>query len=413
MDDAKKSIEEMKVLMFGWEFPPFNSGGLGTACYGLTKGLAKKGVEIAFVLPRKLDIDVDFLKMVYPSGDKFEKTHNYLVNSLLMPYLTQKTYKERYSIHGVKELPPLYGSTLFEEVERYELIGEQIARQEKFDIIHAHDWLTFKAALAAKRISGKYLIVHVHATEFDRTGGNGVNQMVYEIEKRGMEEADMVIAVSNYTKQMIIDKYSIPGSKIRVVHNGIDYESKALRKMHALKKNNKIVLFLGRITIQKGPDYFIYAAKKILKYCPNVVFVIAGSGDMDRFIINKVAEMNLADKVIFTGFLRGEELKKAYEMADVYVMPSVSEPFGITPLEALMHETPVVMSKQSGVSEVVKNCLKIDFWDVDEMANKITAILNYPALSKTLKENGVEEVKHISWDRSAEKCNDIYSEVLR
>lgn len=403
----------MKILMFGWEFPPHNSGGLGTACYGLTKSLSKNKVSLTFVLPRKVDLDVDFLKLVY--GDDAIKDSSmmkqYIVNSPLQAYITSEGYEAR--IMSDKERSNnIYGNNLYEEVERYGMIGGKIAKMEDFDLIHAHDWLTFKAAIAAKKVSGKYLVVHIHATEFDRTGGNGVNQYVYDIEKRGMEEADKVIAVSRFTKKQIIEHYGIDPNKISVVHNAVEFVDYALEQMHTLKKNNKIVLFLGRLTLQKGPDYFVLAAKKVLEYYPNVIFVVVGTGDMERAIIRKVADMGLADKFIFAGFLRGKESSQAYKMADLYVMPSVSEPFGITPLESLMHGTPVLISKQSGVSEVITNCLKVDFWDVDEMANKIVAVLKHDELQKCLKQNGSNEVKKFSWDEPARRCIDIYEEML-
>lgn len=408
----------MKVLMFGWEFPPHNSGGLGTACYGLTKGLSKQDVSVTFVLPRKVNVDVDFVKIVYGDDaiNKTAITHQYFVNSLLQAYSTKESYEYRLAyareIENKNKPAPIYGNNLYEEVERYGLIGEAIAKNENFDIIHAHDWLTFKAALAAKKISGKYLVVHVHATEFDRTGGNGVNQYVYEIEKRGMEEADKIIAVSKWTKQKIIDHYGIPSDKIDVVHNAVEFENFALDKMHELKKKNKIVLFLGRITLQKGPDYFVHAAKKVLEFYPNVIFVVVGSGDMERSMIRLVAENNMSDKFIFAGFLRGKENAAAYQMADLYVMPSVSEPFGITPLESLMHGTPVLISKQSGVSEVIDHALKVDFWDIDEAANKIVSVLRHDALHSCLKENGSKEIRKFSWEIPAKKCVDVYKKVL-
>jgi glycogen synthase len=320
--------------MFGWEFPPNNSGGLGTACYGLTKSLSKKGADITFVLPRKMKVDADFIKVLF--GDK-ENSKYYLVNSLIQAYSTEQSYQER--VFAESQTPGggninMYGSNLFAEVERYGIIGAKIASEEQFDVIHAHDWLTFKAGIEAKRVSGKYLVVHIHATEFDRTGGNGVNQYVYDLEKQGMQEADSIIAVSNYTKNKIIQHYGIPKEKIKVIHNGVEFENYALEKVNKLKETNKIVLFLGRLTLQKGPDYFVYAAQKVLQYYPSAIFVVAGGGDMERAIIKKVAELGISSKFIFTGFLRGKEVYEAYKMADLYVMPSVSEPFGIAPLES-------------------------------------------------------------------------------
>ncbi|MCF7910305.1 glycosyltransferase family 4 protein [Candidatus Pacearchaeota archaeon] len=401
----------MKVLMFGWEFPPFNSGGLGTACFGLTKALSKNNVEITFVLPTKVDIDVDFLKIICSgSGDEIKK--KYLVNSLLTAYSTCESYDCRLS-SAKKQKKGFYGSSLFDEVERYGEIGEEIAMDGGFDVIHAHDWLTVPAAISAKRVSGKCLVLHIHATEFDRGGGDNINSRVYEIEKKGMEEADIVVAVSNLTRNRIINSYGISPEKVKVVHNAVEFENYTLEKMHELRKTKKIVLFLGRLTLQKGPDYFVYAAKKVLEFYPDVVFVVAGSGDMERAIIEKVAELGISDKFIFTGFLRGKDIYEAYRMADLYILPSVSEPFGITPLEALSCGTPVLISNQSGVSEVLDHCLKTDFWDVDEMANKIVAVLNNEDLYHELRENGTREVTKFNWGEPAMRCVDIYEKLIR
>ncbi|MFH1521586.1 MAG: glycosyltransferase family 4 protein, partial [archaeon] len=311
------------------------------------------------------------------------------------------------------KMSSIYASNLNEEVERYGIVGGQIAEKEEFDIIHAHDWLTYKAGIAAKKVSGKQLVIHVHATEFDRSGGNRVNQYVYDIEKKGMEEADKIIAVSNFTKQKIIKHYGIPADKIIVIHNAVEFEDYVVEEMHELKNNKKIVLFLGRLTLQKGPDYFVYTAKKVLEHYPDVIFVVAGSGDMERATIRRVAELGMSDKFIFTGFIHGKEVKQVYQMADLYIMPSVSEPFGITPLESIMLGTPALISNQSGASEVLTHCLKTDFWDTDEMANKIVSVLKHQALHNTLKKNGKKEVEKITWDKSATRCVDVYDEMLR
>ena len=394
----------MKVLMFGWEFPPLSSGGLGTACYGLTKSLSKKGVEITFVLPYSGDIDADFLKII-PAGNV--KIRN--ISSFLQPYMSSQEYKKSL---GKKPQPKIYGSTLFEEVARYTLAAEKIAEEEDFDIIHCHDWMTFGAGIRAKKKKGKPLVLHVHATEHDRTGGHQVNQHVYDLERHGMHKADKVIAVSNFTKTKIMDHYGLPSEKIRVVHNAVDFSQHYYDEEFGIKKTDRIVLFLGRITLQKGPDYFVHAAKKVLGHEKNVKFVIAGSGDMEPFIIEKAAELGIADKVLFAGFLNQDDVERAYKMADIYVMPSVSEPFGITALEAMKYKTPSIVSKQSGVSEVVRHCLKVDFWDVDEMSGKIIALLRYKPLHETLKEDGYFEVKRFSWDTPAEKCIQVYNELI-
>ena len=227
-----------------------------------------------------------------------------------------------------------------------------------------------------------------------------------------MHKADRIIAVSNFTKNKIMTHYGVPSEKINVVHNAVDFSQHYYDENFEIKKTDKVVLFLGRITLQKGPDYFVYAAKKVLEQEKNVKFVIAGSGDMEPFIIEKAAELGIADKVLFAGFLNQDYVERAYKMADVYVMPSVSEPFGITALEAMKNKTPTIVSKQSGVSEVVRHCLKADFWDVNELSNKIITLLRYPTLHETLKDNGYLEVKKFSWDVPAQKCIDIYNELI-
>ncbi len=289
-------------------------------------------------------------------------------------------------------------------------------KKETFDIIHVHDWLSFPAGIIAKNASGKPLVCQIHATEFDRSP-HCPNPVVYAIEKIGMEKADAVIAVSNYTKNKIIENYGIDGSKIRVVHNAIDLEcfNQALQSPNQLfdlkKSGKKIVLFVGRITLQKGPDYFLRAAQKVLAYNHNVIFIVAGSGDMEHQIIEEAANLGISDKFLFAGFLQGEDLKKVYLAADLFVMPSVSEPFGLTALESVSLGTPVLVSKQSGVSEVIKNCLKVDFWDTDEIANKILACLSYKGLGDTLQEESFKEMDKLSWEKSAQKCVDIYNSL--
>ncbi|MBI4438643.1 glycosyltransferase family 4 protein [Candidatus Woesearchaeota archaeon] len=389
----------MKVLMFGWEFPPQSTGGLGTACYGLTKALSHLGVSITLVLPTAENINADFLKVVGAN------VRVKAIKSSLRPYVSAQHYSKSY------RKSTLYGRSLFEEVKRYAEAAGEIAAEEDFDIIHCHDWLTFEAGLAAKKVSGKPLIVHVHATEFDRTGGLGVNQHVYDSERKGMEKADYVISVSRYTKNKIVSHYGISPDKVHVVHNAVEKTPMRQLEEFALKKHNKIVLFLGRITLQKGPDYFLYAARKVLDVEPSAKFVISGSGDMEEFIIHKAAEMGMSQSVLFTGFLTGKDVERAYQLADVYVMPSVSEPFGITALEAMHSKTPVIVSKNSGVSEVATHCLKVDFWDTDQLANKIIGVLRYNPLRQTMTENAETELLRISWINSAKKCVELYNKA--
>ena len=412
----------MNVLMFGWEFPPLNTGGLGTACYGLTKGLSQNGVSITLVLPQaaadaEKSEKFGFLKI---RNANIANVKVKSVKSAMVAYMNPSDYMQ-YMLR-VKGKKSIYGSNLFDEVERFARQAAIIAKEEireGFDIIHAHDWMTYKAGLAAKRVSGKPLVVHVHATEFDRTGGLGRNEYVYNIEKEGMEKADAVITVSNYTKQKVMENYGIPESKIRVVHNAIDRDDipqidqvDSGKSPGSNTSGTKTVLYLGRITLQKGPDYFIAAAKKALEADPNIRFIIAGSGDMEPRIIEKAAELGIGHNVLFSGFLRDEEIHKAYRMADLYVLPSVSEPFGITPLEAVMNHTPVIVSKQSGVKEVLKHCLQVDFWDIDQMANKMIAALKYKEMHSELQRNSYEEVSKLSWSRSAQRCIEVYNSVL-
>ena len=408
---------KMRILMFGWEFPPYNSGGLGVACLGLTHALADRGAEITFVMPRKLNVKSPWARMVFADG-KTVITRS--VTSLLSPYLTTKSYafERKQRVDAPDGSGDLYGADLMSEVTRYASMGGQIASEEEFDVIYAHDWLSFGAGIEAKRVSGKPLIAHVHATEFDRCGGPlGINRDVYEIEKAGMEAADVVVAVSELTKKIIVSNYGIPADKVRVVYNGIDATTApagvgGLPRLRALKASGySLVLFLGRITLQKGPDYFVRAAKRVIERDPKVMFILSGSGDMDKRMMELAASLGIADHVIFTGFLAGAERHEVYAAADLFVMPSVSEPFGITPLEAMRLGTPVLISKQSGVSEIVQHALKTDFWDVDEMANQILSLISHKALRQTLSQNGVAEAKTITWDLAAQKLDGIVQEL--
>jgi glycogen(starch) synthase len=298
-------------------------------------------------------------------------------------------------------------------VHRYAAIAAKLAENEQFDVIHAHDWMTFPAGILIAVATGKPLIAHIHSTEFDRSGEH-VNQVIYEIEKRGMQCADRIIAVSHYTRNIIISRYGINGEKIDVVHNGVERNGNGNWPLveTGIKKDEKIVLFLGRITMQKGPEYFLAAAKKVLEVMDNVKFVMAGSGDLMHKAVEMAAGLGIGHKVLFTGFLRGEDVRKIYQMADLFVMPSVSEPFGLVPLEALENDVPVIISKQSGVSEVLMHALKVDFWDVNEIANKIIAVLKFPPLEMALRNYGNFEVRKIKWKDSALKCVKIYSEMM-
>ncbi len=424
----------VKTFMLGWEFPPFISGGLGTACYGLTKALDGLGVRVIFVLPRVSASqytgsirmlgaqDIAESEQVMAAG--FKNTKFRIIASELLPYAKPNSYYRTERTQRAKA--PVYisgGRTEFEaghyagdmytQVYSYAEKVVKIAANEDFDIVHAHDWMTYPAAIAAANISGKPLVVQVHSTEFDRSGEH-VNQMIYDVERQGMHLADKIIAVSNYTKNIITSRYGISPDKVEVVYNAVDNNVTACESADnsAFKKTGKIVLFLGRITMQKGPEYFLAAAKKILQVIDKVKFVMVGDGDMAHRMVELAAKLGIGQKVFFTGFLRGEDVRRAYKLADLYVMPSVSEPFGIAPLEALQHNVPVLISKQSGISEILANALKTDFWDINEMANKIIAVLKRPALRQTLQENGSAEIRNFRWEDSAAKVNGIYERML-
>lgn len=430
----------MKVLMFGWEFPPHIAGGLGTACYGIVKGLAYNGVETMFVMPSASgDEDKSAADIINASDVPVEITDTMNVDDFLdkvqfvhigtnmVPYLDPEefhtlveedrkrqvrdftvNYGHTYKFSGK------YGSNLMEEVARYAMVGGTIAmtHKDEFDVIHAHDWLTYNAGIAAKRLSGKPLVVHVHATSFDRSSDNNIDTRVYEIEKRGMEAADKVITVSDLTRNIVITKYGIDPAKVVTVHNAVDFSGRSEVKVEKGVKD-KVVTFLGRITFQKGPEYFIEAAAKVLKRCDNVRFVMAGSGDMMNRSIRQVARLGISDRFHFTGFLRGNEVQKMFALSDVYVMPSVSEPFGISPLEAMRSGVPSVISRQSGAAEVLKYAFKVDFWDVDAMADEIYALLQYPALSEFASKFGYDEVNTLKWNNAAAKIKSVYESVVK
>ena len=425
----------MKVLMFGWEFPPHISGGLGTACYGITKGLAANGVEVLFVMPSASgDEDQSSARIINASDvavyDSFTNIDEYLgkvqflrVGSNLMPYISPENYsllseEERHfqtmefttHFRSKYKFSGKYGANLYEEVARYAMVGGAIAAENDFDVIHAHDWLTYLAGIAAKKVSGKPLVVHVHATEFDRDGED-YNTIVYDIEKRGMSEADRVITVSDWTRNIVINRYGIDASKVVTVHNAVDFSGRSDIKVNRTVKE-KVVTFLGRVTLQKGPEYFIEAARKVLDRCDNVRFVMAGSGDLLNRSVRRIAQLGMADKFHFTGFLRGADVQRMFAYSDVYVMPSVSEPFGISPLEAMISNVPTIISKQSGVAEVLKHAIKVDFWDIDALADSIYALVNYPAISKIASEKGFEEVSTLKWNNAAAKMKAVYSDAI-
>lgn len=488
----------MRILMLGWEFPPFISGGLGTACYGLTKAMDRLGHRVQFVLPKPVEHShASHVELLHPSetgetaplaidipvraagsavgggvadapGSRamqeltslFRHVEFHSVPSAITsPYpgasietiaetlirlaqqsgsgggasLSREALEEIAALReaGV-DLPELrrllageanpggavnaaagpdYAGDVVGHAERYARLVLSLCRGMKFDVIHAHDWMTYPAGMAIARLSGKPLVVHIHSTEFDRSGEH-VNQRVYDIERRGMHAAIRVIAVSMLTKSVCVRRYGVDPDKIEVVYNGIDVESGQPNPSQAIGSKDKIVLFLGRITMQKGPEYFVRAAKRVLEKMDNVKFIVAGNGDQARRMIEHAAEIGIGSKVLFTGFLRGKDVARVFRMADLYVMPSVSEPFGIAPLEAMCQDTPVLISKQSGVSEVLSHVLKVDFWDTDEMANKIIAVLRHPPLSQTLRQHGKFEVRKLTWEGAAERCIQVYRDAI-
>ncbi|MDD5529920.1 MAG: glycosyltransferase family 4 protein [bacterium] len=432
----------MRILMLGWEFPPFFAGGVGVVCSELSKALARRGEEIIFVMPsgplqptagtkhlnKFLIADKDFNEFteIHESVAKSIKLNITIktIESLLNPYITFDEYQKKYS--AVKrfmgkemgfmgeEGGELYGKNLIEEVYRFAIRAISIGEKENFDVIHAHDWTTFPAGIVLKKLTGKPLVVHIHITEFDKSGGQHANPEIYKIEREGMVEADTVIAVSNAVKERCIHNYYIDGGKIVVIHNA---STPMVSTEHARKADvegrPKIVLFAGRVTLQKGPDYFIEAARLVLQKNKNVLFVMAGTGDMLNRMIEKAADYGMADKFIFTGFYDRKDAERLFGMADVFVMPSVSEPFGITPLEAQYKKVPTIISRQTGVSEILKHCLKVNFWDINALAGKILEVLAYAPLKEELKEKGFQEVQLITWDRPAMECIKIYNKYYK
>jgi len=502
-------VNPVRILMLGWEFPPFIAGGLGTACYGLTKALDRLGQEVVFVLPKPVDrSQASHIRLLSPEAIRAMNlpaaapgapagagpgsgTHAYSAAptdsagvgggpnaaytmegfahatfhgvpagegsgslSSYKPFdqslpaggvpgsagtgtfiIDGKVYSDHassaaahhahdpvltamggISTPGGRSAPGTgagagYEGDMLTNAERYARLVVAVTRTERFDVIHAHDWMTYPAGLALAQVSGKPLVVHVHSTEFDRSG-DSIDQRLYDIERRGMHGAIRCIAVSEYTKSICVRRFGVDAGKIDVVYNGIESDDQQPREGDRIDGSDRIVLFLGRITMQKGPEYFIRAAKRVLEVVPNVKFVVAGSGDMTTRMIEEAAHHGIGHRVLFTGFLRGGMVDKVFRMADCYVMPSVSEPFGIAPLEAMRNDVPVIISKQSGVSEVLTHALKVDFWDIDEIANKIVAVLRPPPLSQTLREHGSFELRKLTWDGAANKCVQTYGRAI-
>lgn len=417
----------MKALMFGWEFPPHILGGLGTASYGLTKGMAENGnMDISFVIPKPHgDEDKSFANIIGacttpiawrdPDWDYVQSRIGNVMNPQLYYDLRSHIYADFNYMNvndlGCIEFSGRYPDNLLEEINNYSIVAGVIARTLEFDIIHSHDWLTYPAGIHAKQVSGKPLVIHVHATDFDRSRGN-VNPTVFGIEKDGMTNADHIITVSNLTRQTVIEKYGIDPAKVTTVHNAVEPLSDELKNVQVPKMKEKIVTFLGRITMQKGPEYFVEAAAKVLQKVHNVRFVMAGSGDMMEKMIDLAAQKDIADRFHFPGFQKGKQVYEMLKASDVYIMPSVSEPFGISPLEAMQMGVPSIISKQSGCAEILNHVIKIDFWDIDAMADAIYSIISYPAMYNQMHEEGLAEVDGIQWKKAGKKVIDIYNKIL-
>lgn len=431
----------IRVLMLGWEYPPHIAGGLGIACHGLSQSLKEEGVQITFVVPHLTgDEDASRINLISASSipislassqtnvtTSSEVNATILVESALSSYnlahiddsITEFQHWNNKILTEVNDvdhqISPYkfkggYGKELLKEVSRYADVVEEIARTTDFDIIHAHDWMTYPAGLAASRRTGKPLVIHVHATEYDRAGDGG-SKAVYDIEKTAINECERIVAVSKWTSEVLVSKYKASPEKINVVHNGI-FQASDDKSRSFSPISDKVVTFLGRVTFQKGPEYFVEAAKKVLKKFPDCHFIMAGSGDALPQVINRVASAGISRNFHFTGFLNKKEIDKLLSFTNVYVMPSVSEPFGITPLEAIQANVPVIISRQSGVSEVLDNALKVDFWDTDALANAICGILNSKTLAETLRKNALKDISSITWNSAAKKVKRIYYETI-
>jgi len=393
----------MKVLMLGWELPPHNSGGLGVACYQMCKSLANNQVDLEFIIPYKADHKIDFMKVTSAKPAD--------VVEIVQSGIAYDSYKYVYS-DGHEEWRDLYSQAKF-----YENAVADMAKSIYFDVVHAHDWLTFRAAMRVKEIRDCPVILHVHSVESDRAGGKPGNPLVHEIEETSMLAADTVIAVSQHTKNLIIKDYNIPADKIEVVHNSIDIngleksnQNNSYRYLQQLKNNGyQVVANVGRLTIQKGLVNFLLAAKEVVYRLPKTIFLIVGSGEQYYELISLATELGIGQNVIFAGFQRGKQWRDSYAIADLFVMPSVSEPFGLTPLEAAFYDVPSLISKQTGVSEILNSCLKVDFWDINEMANKIVSFLSNEPLGEVLRSELQQELENISWDQSVKKIKNLYN----
>lgn len=386
--------------MLGWELPPHNSGGLGVACYQLSKALASYGVQIDFVLPATTQShdSIDFMNVL--PVQPVEESH-------------RDVYKLSYENKNIDSI-----QTLQADYKKY--VEDYIRKNGSPHIIHAHDWLTLEAGVHAKNLCGAPLVAHVHATEFDRSGGGYGNPFIHEVEQHGLMMADRIIAVSEYTKRLVSRTYHIPLDKIDVVHNSYslgdmcEADRVSYRYLDMLHSEGySVVAAVGRLTLQKGLMQFLDAASKAAHRYDRLAFVIAGAGEQRDELIARAAELNISEQTIFTGFVRGTAWRQIYEIADMFVMSSISEPFGITALEAAAHGTPVIMTKQSGVAEVLTHSLKYDYWDTDRLADMMVNVASSDGLKQTIADNALKQLETISWESMAERCLGVYRNVTR
>lgn len=407
----------MKVLMLGWEFPPYYSGGLGVATKNIAEALVQHGSDITFAIPffifqnvKDSLHDLPFTVTGHQPKSKIRMAQ--FTTTLSSPYISAEKYAQEYESWctdaGVSSGFAMYGKNLFAEIERYAQEMESFVQENHFDILHAHDWITFHAALRIKEHLNIPFVAHVHATEIDRTGANP-NPEIYQREQTSLQAADHIIAVSNHTKQMLIKWYELPSEKIEVVHNGIEDNTQTVPNV--LHTDQKTILFLGRLTIQKGPDWFLKIAKKVLEQRQDVQFILGGMGDMLPHLLSEIYQNNLSDHVFCLGFLNGHDREYAFAAADAYVMPSVSEPFGLSAVEAAQRGVPVILSHQSGVKEVISHSLCADFWDVKKMAHHILAVLEYSPLQNMLSQKAAQEISAVTWHEQVKKILQLYTHL--
>jgi len=408
--------------MFGWEFSPLVAGGLGVVCKDITASLSNAhGAQVTYVLPR-VPHNIAFAEGGL--GEKVSIADADVDDPSLIKFILESSFSNPYfaglgaqsnifanTNMGINSKKEIYGVNLMQEVYVYAEKAAALAEHRQFDIIHSHDWMTAPAAMLAKERTGKPMVMHVHATEVERALNNP-NPRIFAVEQQGFVAADKIIAVSELTKQKIVENYGIDPNKIVVVHNAVERVEKKFGPIaKTIEKDDKVVLFLARLTAFKGANYLLSAAPKVLKALPNTKFLFVGGGELLEKLIEQSVDLGISNKVTFTGFLPHEEVDRAYRLADVFVMPSVSEPFGITSLEAIRNGTPVILSKTSGASEVLQNVLKVDFWDIDEMANKLIAVLRYGVLADELANNSKRDLERLTWDKQTEKIMDVYQQL--